>query len=485
MKKLNEILENVSIIEIKGDTGIDISTVSNNSNNIIRHSLFVAIEGTRVDGHNYIGVAIEKGATAVICEKMPATYSKNITYIKVENSAEALALAVKSIYDNPSSKIKLIGVTGTNGKTSIATLLYKTFIKLGYKTGLLSTIKNYVHDKEIKATHTTPDIIKINELLCMMIDKGCEYCFMEVSSHAIHQKRICGLNFSGGIFTNITHDHLDYHKTFKEYIKVKKEFFDNLPKKAFALTNIDDKNGELMLQNCKASKYSYSLKSDSDFKCRVLESHFDGMLTIFNNVEVWINFIGKYNAYNLLAVYSTAVLLKQDEDEVLRIISELKPVDGRFEFVKSKNNITAIIDYAHTPDALSNVLQAITEINKQNKKIITVVGAGGNRDKTKRPEMGKIASKFSSKVILTSDNPRNENPETIISEMFAGIDEKDQKKILKITDRKEAIKTSYMLANEGDIILIAGKGHENYQEIKGEKHFFDDKEVIRQIFNEN
>lgn len=485
MKILKDILLNTAVVETIGNLNCEILKISNNSNDTGDSSLFIAVKGTVVDGHKFIDSAINNGALAIVCEDLPTTQKKNITYIKVKDSVEAVGIIAKNFYDDPTEKIKLIGVTGTNGKTSIATLLYQTFIKLGYKVGLLSTIINYIHDKEISATHTTPDIIQLNNLLSQMVDTGCEYCFMEVSSHSIHQKRIFGLKYTGGIFTNLTHDHLDYHKSFSEYIKAKKEFFDNLPKDAFALTNNDDKNGLVMLQNCKASKYSYSLKSVSDFKCKVLESHLDGTLTKIDNNEIWLNFIGKFNIYNLLAVYTTSLLLKQNKTEVLRIFSGLRPINGRFEFIKSKNNITAIVDYAHTPDALLNVLQTIVEINKEGKKILTVVGAGGNRDKTKRPKMGNIAAELSSKVILTSDNPRNEDPKEIIEEMYAGIDKYKTKNVLKIIDRREAIRTSYMLADEGDIILIAGKGHENYQEINGVKHYFDDKEEIKQIFNEN
>ncbi len=485
MINLKDILSGADIISIKGSVGKLVGKISFDSRNIDDTSLFIAVKGTVADGHDYINSAIEKGAVAIVCELIPENIIDDIAYIQVNNSAVALGIIASNFYDNPTKKLKLIGVTGTNGKTTIATLLYRTFKKLGYKTGLLSTIENYIDNEKIDATHTTPDAIQLNKLMHEMLECGCDYCFMEVSSHSIHQHRISGLKFTGGIFTNITHDHLDYHKTFKEYINAKKMFFDNLTDDAFALTNNDDKNGKIMMQNTIASKYTYSLKSMSDFKCKILESHFNGMLSVIDDKEIWLNFIGKFNAYNILAVYSTAILLKQNNDEVLTVMSELKPITGRFEFISSKNNITAIIDYAHTPDALLNVLNTIRELNTDNKQIITIIGAGGNRDKTKRPKMGKIAAEMSSKVILTSDNPRNENPETIIDEMYKGIDSKNLKKILKITDRKEAIKTSFMLTNYGDIILLAGKGHENYQEINGVKHHFDDKEEIMKLFNEN
>ncbi len=480
MKSINNILSNVSTIKIIGKTDILISNLQIDSRKVEKNSLFFAIIGTLSDGHLFVNKAIENGATAIICENLPENLLENITYIKVENSQTALSQIACNFYDNPSKKLKLVGVTGTNGKTTIATLLYKLFSELGYKVGLISTIKNYIADKEIKATHTTPNSIELNSLFARMLDEGCEYCFMEVSSHAIDQKRIDNLHFTGGVFTNITHDHLDYHKTFKNYITAKKTFFDNLQKTAFALTNIDDKNGNIMLQNTKAKKYSYALKTMADYKVKIIEANLNNTLLYIDKNEIWTLFSGKFNAYNLLTVYATAILLGQDKLETLRIISKLKPVAGRFETVEI-NGITAIIDYAHTPDALKNVINTINGVKKINQNLITVVGTGGDRDKTKRPIMAKIASQNSDKVILTSDNPRTENPEQIIEDMYQGVDKEDAKKVLKITNRKEAIKTAIFIAQKNDIILIAGKGHESYQEINGVRTHFDDKEIVLEI----
>ncbi len=474
---LNNILSKVSAIKTVGKTDILISNLQMDSRKVEKSSLFFAIIGTLSDGHLFINQAIENGATAIICEILPESLLENRTYIKVENSQKALSQIACNFYDNPSQKLKLVGVTGTNGKTTIATLLYKLFSELGYKVGLISTIKNYIADKEIKATHTTPNSIELNSLFANMLAEGCEYCFMEVSSHAIDQKRIDNLHFTGGIFTNITHDHLDYHKTFKNYITAKKTFFDNLPKTAFALTNIDDKNGNVMLQNTKATKYSYALKTFADYKVKIIEANLNYTLLYIDKNEVWTQFSGKFNSYNLLSIYATAVLLGQDKIETLRIISKLKPVAGRFETVEF-NGITAIIDYAHTPDALKNVIGTINDVKKYNQNLITVVGAGGDRDKTKRPIMAKVASQSSDKVILTSDNPRTENPDTIIDDMYQGIEKEDIRKVLKITNREEAIKTAIFIAQKDDIILIAGKGHENYQEINGVRTHFDDKEKV-------
>jgi len=474
---LNNILSNTSTIKIVGKTDILISKLEIDSRKAEKNSLFFAIKGTLSDGHLFINKAIENGATAIICENLPQNFVENITYIKVENSQTALSQIACNFYNNPSQKLKLVGVTGTNGKTTIATLLYKLFSEFGYKVGLISTIKNYIGNNEIKATHTTPNSIELNSLFSRMIDEGCEYCFMEVSSHAIDQKRVDNLYFTGGIFTNITHDHLDYHKTFKNYITAKKTFFDNLPKNAFALTNIDDKNGNVMLQNTKATKYSYALKTMADYKVKIIEANFNHTLLHIDKNEIWTQFSGKFNAYNLLTVYSTAVLLGQDKLETLRIISKLKPVAGRFETVEF-NGIIAIIDYAHTPDALKNVIDTINDVKKINQNLITVVGAGGDRDKTKRPIMAKVTSQNSEKVILTSDNPRTENPEAIIEDMYQGVDKDDIRKVLKITNREDAIKTAMFIAQKGDIILIAGKGHENYQEINGVRTHFDDKEIV-------
>ncbi len=479
LKRLKDILKNCGTVKILGDENISIGNICFDSRKVMPSDVFIAVSGTAADGHRFISSTIEKGAVAIICEKLPEEIADHITYIQVENSAIALGVCASNYYDCPSENLILTGITGTNGKTTTATLLYELFKKSGYKTGLLSTVCNYIHNEEIPATHTTPDPVQLNALLARMVETGCQYCFMEVSSHSIHQHRIAGLKFAGGIFSNITHDHLDYHKTFDEYIKAKKMFFDNLPGEAFALSNFDDRNGKVMLQNTNAKKYSYSLRSMADFKCRILENHFEGMKLNMDGNEIWTRFIGKFNAYNLLAVYSAAVLLGLEKQEVLTIISELKSVNGRFEYFVSLEKVTAIVDYAHTPDALKNVLTTINEIS-EGGQVITVVGAGGDRDKTKRPEMAKIACNQSNKVILTSDNPRSENPEDILNDMMAGVD--NMKKVLRITDRKEAIRTAVMIAASGDIILIAGKGHETYQEIKGVKHHFDDKEIIKELF---
>lgn len=484
MKNLTDILVNTAIEKLIGKNNIAINNIIFDSRNVSKGDIFVAVSGTQSDGHSFIQTAIEKGAIVIICENIPEQINSSVTYIKVKNSSQTLGIIASNYFDNPSVKLNLIGITGTNGKTTTATLSYYLARKLGYKAGLISTVRNYINKKEIIATHTTPDAVSINKLLAEMVAEGCEYCFMEVSSHAIVQNRISGLTFTGGIFTNITHDHLDYHKTFDEYLKAKKTFFDNLPESAFALVNIDDKNGKVMLQNTVAKKQSYSLKSYSDFKCKVMESHFDGMLLKIDNNELWTKLIGGFNAYNLLAVYAVAILLKQNKEEILTAISSLITVDGRFEYFTSRTGITAIIDYAHTPDALMNVLNTINEIRAGNGVLLTVVGAGGNRDKTKRPVMGKISAELSDKVILTSDNPRNEIPEEIINEIYEGVDPHNRRKVVKITDRREAIKTASMLAQKNDIILIAGKGHENYQEINGVRHHFDDKEIINELFKE-
>ncbi|MBN2350615.1 MAG: UDP-N-acetylmuramoyl-L-alanyl-D-glutamate--2,6-diaminopimelate ligase [Bacteroidales bacterium] len=482
VKTLSQIVKNVEVLKIYGNSKITINQVVFDSRKIAGGDLFVAVKGTQTDGHEYINQVIEKKAGCIVCEKIPDELTESVTYITVKNSAKALGVIASNYYDNPSERLKLIGVTGTNGKTTIATLLYNVFQKLGYKTGLFSTVQNYIDQLPVEATHTTPDPLQLNEVLNKMISAGCEYAFMEVSSHALAQYRVSGLHFSGGIFTNITHDHLDYHKTFDEYLKAKKLFFDFLPKNAFALVNIDDKNGRVMVQNCKSHLHTYALKSVSDFKARVLESHFDGMLLSIDNIEVWSNLIGDFNAYNILAVYAAALLLQQDKDEILKIISSLETVNGRFEYVRSNTGITAIVDYAHTPDALKNVLNTISKIRTGNEQLITVVGAGGNRDKTKRPVMARVAIENSDKVILTSDNPRNEDPETIVQDMKAGIDPSRSRNVLIITDRREAIKTACLLAKTGDIILIAGKGHETYQEIKGVKYHFSDKEMVTEQF---
>lgn len=479
MKQLKDILYKTGIEELVGSTNFNIESICFDSRKVENNSLFVAVSGTVVDGHQFINQTIEKGAIAIVCEEFPGKLIENITYVRVKNSAAALGIIAANFFDNPSSEIKLVGITGTNGKTTTATLLHNLFTKLGHKSGLLSTVINKIGNEDFPSTHTTPDAIQLNALLRMMVDEGCYFCFMEVSSHAIHQHRIAGVDFVGAVFTNITHDHLDYHKTFDEYIKAKKMFFDNLSNKAFALVNKDDKNGLVMLQNCQANKYSFGLKTMTDFSCKVLESDFSGMLLNIDNNEVWTKLIGGFNAYNLLSIYATAILLNQDKLEVLTAISNLVSVEGRFQYIKSAENVAAIVDYAHTPDALKNVLETIKEIRTGNEKVITVVGCGGNRDKEKRPIMAKIACDFSDKVILTSDNPRNENPEQIITDMRAGVEPLHFKKVLAITNREEAIKTACALAETNDIILVAGKGHEKYQEINGEKFPFDDMEVLK------
>jgi UDP-N-acetylmuramoyl-L-alanyl-D-glutamate--2,6-diaminopimelate ligase len=483
MKKLTDILLNIQGINVIGSTNLLVTGIETDSRKVQNGSLFVAIAGTKIDGHTFIASTIEKGAIVIVCEVLPLVINHEVTYIQTENTSLVLGLLLSNFYDNPSSKLTVFGVIGTNGKTTTATLLYKLFTKLGYKAGLLSTVVNYIGDKSIEATHTTPDPLQLYTLLHEMVEEGCDYCFMEVSSHAIHQHRTAGIHFAGGVFSNITHDHLDYHKTFDEYLKVKKSFFDNLPETSIALTNCDDKNGMVMLQNTKAKKSSYSCKSFSDFKCKVIEKHFDGMLLEIDGVEVWVKFIGDFNAYNLLAVYASAVLLGQKKDEVLQVISTLVPVDGRFECFRSKNDITTIVDYAHTPDALENVLSTIEKLNQDNKgKVISVVGAGGDRDKTKRPIMAKICALKSDRVIITADNPRSEVPEDIAKDMNAGVPDGMRHKVLTILDRKEAIKTAVFMASPGDIILVAGKGHETYQEIKGVKHHFDDREIVQEVY---
>lgn len=481
-KNINELFSSIKIQSIKGEMDVDINNIHFDSRKVSAGDLFVACRGTVSDGHDYIDKAVKQGACAVVCEELPAESSADVTFILVDNSLEVLSVLAHNYYAKPSENIQLVGVTGTNGKTTIATLLYQLFRSLGYKVGLLSTVCNFVDQKRIDSTHTTPDPLQLNALLAEMVEAGCEYAFMEVSSHAIDQKRVGGLSFKGGIFTNITHDHLDYHKTFDAYLKVKKAFFDGLPKKSFALTNADDKNGKLMLQNCDAHKFTYSKRSFADFRCQILEKHFTGMLMEVDDVEIWTNFIGDFNAHNLLAVYGAARLLNQTKEEVLRGISELTSVDGRFESILSPEGVMAIVDYAHTPDALKNVLESIEALRTRNEQVITVVGAGGDRDKSKRPLMAKISAELSDKVILTSDNPRSEDPNQIIEDMRAGVPANLLRKVLAISDRKEAIRTACMLAQKNDIVLVAGKGHEDYQEINGVKHHFDDKEVIKEIF---
>ena len=482
--KIKEILANCNLMEIEGDKDIDILDLTFDSRKVKDCSLFFAVRGTQVDGHDYIDKAVVQGAKAIVCEKMPKTKADGVTYIQVNNSAYVLGVAASNFFGNPSKELRLVGVTGTNGKTTIATLLYRLFTDAGYSCGLLSTIENIVSRDVIPSTHTTPDPLELNALLQKMVECGCEYAFMEVSSHSVDQDRIAGLHFAGGIFTNLTHDHLDYHKTMANYRNAKKKFFDNLPDTAFALTNLDDKNGAVMLQNTRAKKLSYALKHDADFKGIVLESHFDGMLLKVNGVEVFTQLVGGFNASNILAIYGAAIALGFNKDELLVEISKLHGANGRFDMVHSESGIVGIIDYAHTPDALENVLTTINDVRRHKETLITVVGCGGNRDTTKRPEMAAVAVKLSDRVILTSDNPRNEEPDEIIRQMKVGIATEDYHKVLSITNRHEAIRTAVALAKKGDIILVAGKGHENYQEIKGIKNHFDDKEELSEAFKE-
>ena len=478
LQQLIQVLDNP---EIRGSVSKEISGIQSDSRKVEPGFLFVAVRGTVVDGHNYIKGAIEKGAVAVICEEIPQEATGQCTFIRVNDSAVALGKLISQWYDNPSEKLILVGVTGTNGKTTIATLLYNMFRKMGYKVGLISTVCNYIDAEAVPTEHTTPDPLTLHSLMARMVDAGCEYAFMEVSSHSIDQKRISGLSFNGGIFTNLTRDHLDYHKTVENYLKAKKKFFDELPASAFALTNLDDKSGMVMLQNTVAKKLTYSLRTLADFKGKILESHFDGTEMLINNREISVQFVGRFNAYNLLAVYGAAVTLGKKPDDVLVILSTLHSVSGRFETIRSPKGFTAIVDYAHTPDALTNVLNGIHEVLDGNGRVLTVVGCGGNRDKGKRPMMAREAVRLSDHVILTSDNPRFEEPETIIQDMAAGLSPADMEKTLCITDRRQAIKTAITLAQKGDVILVAGKGHEDYQEVKGVKHHFDDREVIREL----
>lgn len=479
---LKELIKSIRCISVSGDDAVEISSVQFDSRKVESGTLFVATKGTAADGHDYISAAIEKGAVAVVCEALPTVQHENVCYVLVENSSHALGLLASVWFAEPSKQVKLVGVTGTNGKTTIATLLYNLFRKLGYKAGLLSTVCNYINDVAVEATHTTPDALALNGLLAEMVDAGCDYVFMEVSSHSVDQHRVAGLHFAGGIFTNITRDHIDYHLTFENYLKAKKGFFDMLPVGAFALTNDDDKNGQVMLQNTKATKYSYSQRGMADFRTKILEHSFDGMLLDMNNHEVHVSFIGKFNASNLSAVFGAAVLLGQDETEVLRILSSLASVSGRFETLRAPQGYTAIVDYAHTPDALNNVISTINQILQGNGRLITVVGCGGNRDKGKRPMMAREAVDGSWKAILTSDNPRFEEPQDILNDMIAGLDVVQKSKSLSIVDRREAIKTACALAQSGDVVLIAGKGHEDYQIIKGVKHHFDDREEVKNCF---
>lgn len=482
MRNLSDILTGLPFTELQGASDVEISAIVFDSRKVVPGCLFVAVRGTQVDGHDYIQKAIEQGAVAVICEELPGHTAAEVDFLMVKDSAVALGIVSSNFYDNPSKKLKLVGVTGTNGKTTIATLLYQLFRDLGYKCGLLSTVENQVNGKVIPSTHTTPDQVELNRLLDEMVNQGCDYCFMEVSSHAVAQHRIDGLSFTGGIFTNLTHDHLDYHKTFDNYLKAKKAFFDGLPKNAFALTNADDKNGNVMLQNTKAHKKTYGLKNMADFKGKVLENQFSGLLLLIDNEEVWFKMVGSFNAYNLLAVYAAAMLLDQDHAKVLTSLSKLSGAEGRFDYTISPNKVIGIVDYAHTPDAVQNVLSTIHNIRKGNEQVITVIGCGGDRDKTKRPVMAKVACEWSDKVILTSDNPRSEDPMQIIRDMEAGVPVISRFNVASIVDRHEAIRTACQLAKPGDIILLAGKGHEKYQEIKGVKNHFDDKEELLNNF---
>ena len=481
MKLLKDILYKAGIEEVVGSTNIAVEKIAFDSRNVEKFSVFVAVRGTKVDGHDFISKVIDAGVVAVVCEKIPEDINEKITYVKVKNSSLALGFMASNFFDNPSEKIKLVGITGTNGKTTTATLLYELYRSIGKKAGLLSTVRNLIGAEEIAATHTTPDPIQLNSLLSKMVDAGCTHCFMEVSSHAIHQNRIRGLEFDGAVFTNISRDHLDYHETFDEYIKAKKAFFDGLSEDAFALVNVDDKQGAVMLQNCKGKHRSFGFKTIADFKGKIIENQFDGLLLSIQNNEVWTKLIGTFNGYNALAVYAVAELLGEDKIDILTAISNLKAVEGRFQYLKSTSGVIGIVDYAHTPDALENVLTTIKDIRTGNEKVIAVVGCGGDRDKGKRPLMAKIACELSDKVIFTSDNPRTEKPESIIKDMESGVEPIHFKKTLSVCDRRDAIKVACSMAESGDIILIAGKGHEKYQEINGERFPFDDLETLKEM----
>jgi UDP-N-acetylmuramoyl-L-alanyl-D-glutamate--2,6-diaminopimelate ligase len=482
VKKLEDILYKVRIISIHGNRNVDVNAIAIDSRKVESGSMFIAVKGEKFDGHNFIQQSINKGATIIVCEELPASLKDNITYIQVKNAHEATAYIAHNFYDEPSKKLKLVGVTGTNGKTTIATLLFKLFSALDYKCGLISTVQNQIAKEIIPSTHTTPDAISLNALLKQMADEGCTHAFMECSSHAIHQRRITGLHFTGALFSNITHEHLDYHKTFDEYIRVKKSFFDNLTSDAFALSNLDDKRGTVMLQNTSAKKYYYSLKNVADFKGKILENALTGLVMQVNDKEVHFRLIGEFNAYNLLAVYGAAMCMNEDSEKVLLVLSSLTGAEGRFDYIISKEKIIGIVDYAHTPDALENVLVTIKKLRKGDEQVITVVGCGGDRDKTKRPEMAKIATELSNRAIFTSDNPRSEDPDAILRDMEAGLNSAGKRKSISITDRREAIKTAVSFANSEDIILLAGKGHEKYQIIKNQQLHFDDKEVLKEMF---
>ncbi|NLN73084.1 MAG: UDP-N-acetylmuramoyl-L-alanyl-D-glutamate--2,6-diaminopimelate ligase [Bacteroidales bacterium] len=478
MKRLQDIIYDVPYLELIGSEDVQISSICFDSRKVAKSSLYLAQKGTQVDGHIFIEKAIESGASVVVCEDLPTEIKDNITYIKVADSSETLGLLASNYYDNPSEDLKLIGITGTNGKTTSVSLLYNLFTNLGYRCGLISTVENRIADKVIPSTHTTPDSVALNELLSQMLAQGCDFCFMEVSSHSVTQKRISGLSFAAGVFTNLSHDHLDYHKTFDAYLKAKKEFFDNLPANAFALSNLDDRNGQVMLQNTKATKHYYSARSMADFRVKIIENAFSGLHLNIDGVEAYFNLVGEFNAYNIISVYAVALLCKFDKMEVLTELSNLKTAEGRFDYVENNSEIVAIVDYAHTPDALENVLETIEDIRQAGERIITVVGCGGNRDAEKRPIMARIAHDMSDVLIMTSDNPRHEDPMEILEQMQAGIPADSQKQYLTIENRREAIKTATILAQKGDVILVAGKGHEKYQEIKGVRHHFDDKEEL-------
>lgn len=480
MKRLSEILRQTPVREVLGDGERPVGGLTYDSRAVKPGDCFFAVRGTQADGHAFIPAAVAAGAAAVVCEQLPADPAPGVTYVAVPDSAGAMADLAAAFYDYPSRELKLVGITGTNGKTTTATLLYDLVRALGYKAGLISTVVYRIEGREVEATHTTPDSIRLNALMREMADAGCEFCFMECSSHAIVQERTRGLSFAGGIFSNITHDHLDYHKTFAEYIRAKKRFFDMLPAGSFALTNLDDRNGRVMVQNTAAAVHTYSLRGMADFRCRIVETHLDGMLLRIDGQEVWVGLLGRFNAYNLLAVYGTAVLLGLDRSEVLRVLSTLRPVSGRFEIVRAANGTTAVVDYAHTPDALENVLRTIEEIRTPQQQLLVVCGCGGDRDRTKRPEMAQIAVQYASTAIFTSDNPRHESPEAILDEMVAGLD--PGTRYLRIADRAEAIRTAVMLSRPGDVILVAGKGHETYQIIGDVKHHFDDREEVRRAF---
>lgn len=484
MKNLKSILHAIPVQEVVGQLDVEVVSLCFDSRQVVFGSLFIAVRGVHTDGHLFVEKAIAFGARAVIVEELPTETLDSVVYIVVADSALALGIVASNFYDNPSKKLKLVGVTGTNGKTTVATLLFQLFSELGYQVGLLSTVQNQIGGRIIPATHTTPDPIQLNHLLSEMVEEGCDYCFMEVSSHAVVQQRIAGLKFTGAIFTNITHDHLDFHKTFSSYIKAKKKFFDDLDTAAFALTNEDDRNGQVMLQNTFAYKKTYGLHSGADFSAKIVESHFDGMLINIDGHDVWVKLVGGFNAYNLLAVYGAAILLEQETVRVLTAMSVLTGAEGRFETMKAPNGVFGIVDYAHTPDAVENVLQTIEKLRNESQKIITVLGCGGDRDKTKRPEMSQSALRYSDRLIITSDNPRTEDPLVIIKEMEAGVAPEQKSKVLSIADRKEAIRVAYQLAKPGDIIVVAGKGHEKYQEVNGVRHHFDDKEILELTFNE-